>query len=206
MSWRAYIDAFMALPQPARGFAGGIAGILGLILVVIVVQIFVLGWEGWQEINTLSPRIARLKGYEVAKEEIVEARAMKSLAMEQIVFVSAVGDDRVGAQLQQTLRGFAEESGLTVIGSQLVAGEPDESVPPGFEVLRVHLNMVGYPQSLSEFLNEVYRSSPYLQVLKLNMGSATKRQSRRRSNQAPSEQDDQNLTLDVHIMALMVTA
>ncbi|NDH95417.1 MAG: hypothetical protein EBZ13_12995 [Planctomycetia bacterium] len=104
------------------------------------------------------------------------------------------------------IEGLVGRIAAGAFGSQLVAGEPDESVPPGFEVLRVHLNMVGYPQSLSEFLNEVYRSSPYLQVLKLNMGSATKRQSRRRSNQAPSEQDDQNLTLDVHIMALMVTA
>lgn len=196
---------FLTLPQPARALAAVIMSVLTVLLVGIVVRVCSIGWEGWQEITTTGPRIARLKGYELAQEQILEARAKKSLAMEQIVFVTVPGDDRVGAQLQQTLRGFAEESGLTVSGSQLVTTAPDESLPQGFDVLRVHLSMVGYPEALADFLDEVYRNSPYLQVLKLNMASSTKRQSRRRSGQASTQQDEQNLTVDVHVMALLVT-
>ena len=70
---------FLTLPQPARALAAVIMSVLTVLLVGIVVRVCSIGWEGWQEITTTGPRIARLKGYELAQEQILEARAKKSL-------------------------------------------------------------------------------------------------------------------------------
>lgn len=205
MRWNTLKLLLLDLPVPARAVVVVTCLSSSIALAAILIKVWSLSWEGWQEVTSTGPRIARLQGYELARDEIIDARRVASLAMEQLAFIVVPGDDRVGAQLQQTLRGFAETAGLTVSGSQLVQNSKDDSIPEGFEGLVVQLGMVGEPEALTVFLTEVYEYTPHLSVLKLNMVSATKRQSRRRSNEEPSKRDEQNLTIDVHVMALTVS-
>lgn len=205
MTLEALKSLLLRMPEPARAVVLVIAACLSAALVGTVLKVWFLGWDGWRDITTIGPRIARLKGYELARDDIIDARLTTSLAMEQFAFVVSPGDDRVGAQFQQTLRGFAEAAGLTVSGSQLVPDSKNESIPEAFEGLWVRLTMIGDPEALTEFLAEVYQHSPQLSVVKLSLASATKRQSQRRSGKAPSQRDEQNLEIDVHVMALTVT-
>lgn len=198
---RAY---FSHLPQPGRAVAyTAVFGAL-LALIVLLMKIWTVAWGGWLEIAATGPRIARLKGYELAGEQIEEARALAALAMEQFAFVSGPDNDQVGATLQQALRQYAEEADLTVRGSRLVTVSDDQTAPEDFDMLMVQLDMIGDPQGLTTFLSDVYQHTPFLKVLKLNMVPATRRQSRERVSEGGPARDAQILSIDIHVVALMV--
>ncbi|MAI94779.1 MAG: hypothetical protein CME45_07190 [Halieaceae bacterium] len=164
---------------------------------------FAATYQGWKEIGRSAPRIARLEGYELARDDIDIAANAVEMALQELAFSDDSDETQVGARLQQILRGFAEESGLTVGGSQLLPSQDGEMAPEGFTVLRVQLNMTGLPDALSAFLREVYQHAPVLDVTKLNAARARRGNNRRSKNASPDEL--QTLRLDVHVSALMVT-
>jgi hypothetical protein len=124
------------------------------------------------------------------------------LALAELAFSDDSDETQVGARLQQILRGFAEETGLTVGGSQLLPSREGDEGPEGFTLMRVQLNMTGLPDSLSAFLREVYQHSPVLDVTRLNVGQEKLRSNRRSREASPEEL--QTLRLDVHVSALLV--
>ena len=197
---RAYLSQ---IPQPGRGLAlsAGVISVLALVLALL--KIWTLAWAGWSEISATGPRIARLKGYELAGEQIEEAQALAVLTMEQFAFVSGPANDQVGAELQQALRQYAEDAKLTVRGSRLVTVSDDKTAPEGFDLLKVQLGIIGDPQGLITFLSDVYQHSPLLKVTKVSMAKATQRQSRDRGLGVSPGRDAQNLSIDIHVVALM---
>ena len=164
---------------------------------------FAATYQGWKEIDRSAPRIARLEGYELARDDIDIAANAVEMALQELAFSDYSDETQVGARLQQILRGFAEESGLTVGGSQLLPPRDGDMAPEGFTVLRVQLNMTGLPGALSAFLREVYQHAPVLDVTKLNAARDRRGNNRRSKNASPDEL--QTLRLDVHVSALMVT-
>tara|TARA_Y100000385_G_C13026420_1_gene608620 strand:+ start:460 stop:1074 length:615 start_codon:yes stop_codon:yes gene_type:complete len=164
---------------------------------------FAATYQSWKEVDRSAPRIARLEGYELARDDIDIAANVVEMALQELVFSDDSNETQVGAKLQQILRGFAEESGLTVGGSQLLLSRDGDMAPQGFTVMRVQLNMTGLPEALNDFLREVYQHAPLLDVTELNAARDRRGNNRRSKNASPDEL--QALRLDVHVSALLVT-
>lgn len=191
------------LPREARRVVVA-AGALGLTLVCLFCfYSWSAAYQSWREVDRTAPRIARLKGYELARDEINQAAGAVELALAELAFSDDIDETQVGARLQQILRGFAEDSGLTVGGSQLLPSRDGDEAPEGFALMRVQLNMTGLPDALSSFLREVYQHSPVLDITRLNVGQDKRRNNRRSEEASPSEL--QMLRLDVYVSALLVT-
>jgi hypothetical protein len=194
---------FFGLPREARGLVVTACSIAFALSLMFVYYSWSAAYESWKEIDRAAPRIARLKGYELARDQIDVAASAVELALQELAFSDDSDGTQVGAQLQQILRGYAEESGLTVTGSQLLSSRDGDAAPEGFTVMRVQLNMSGLPSALSTFLSEVYRHSPMLDVTKLYVGQDRRRNSR--SAKEKTSDELQMLRLDVHVSALLVT-
>jgi len=134
---------------------------------------------------------------------MVASKSQASLILKQLSFDASTDDSQTGAELQQALRGFAEEAGLTVRGSQLISGREQMDSPDGFVLLAVELRMQGLPLALSAFLRDVYTHTPLLTISELNIIKVRDRRASRRRNQSnPSE--EQNLELSVRVTSLVV--
>ena len=190
------------LPREARRLVISGATVLSALAVTFFFYSWSAAFQSWKEIDRSAPRIARLEGYELARDDIDVAANAVEMVLQELAFSDDSDETQVGARLQQVLRGFAEESGLTVGGSQLLPSQDGEMAPEGFTVLRVQLNMTGLPDALSAFLREVYQHAPVLDVTKLNAARARRGNNRRSKNASPDEL--QTLRLDVHVSALMV--
>jgi len=192
----------LGLPREAR-WVVVVAGAAGLAFVLtFCFYSWSAAYQSWREIDRSAPRIARLKGYELARDDIDTAAAAAELALAELAFSDDSDETQVGARLQQILRGFAEETGLTVGGSQLLPSREGDEAPEGFTLMRVQLNMTGLPDALSAFLREVYQHSPVLDVTRLNVGQDKQRNNRRSKEASPDEL--QTLRFDVHVSALLV--
>ena len=195
---------FFRLPTEAQRLIAAITLFFMLCIVTILTNLWSLMAIKLTEIEASEPRIARLKGYQAAQTDISRASDVASQALQDLVFSIEKDQSQVGAQLQQTLRGFAADAGLTVRGSQLVRDIDRDAISDDFVLLAVELSMSGLPTSLQLFLEEVYEYRPKLKVSKLNMVKArTRRSAKRRNKASPIEQ--QTLNFDIQIIAVMVT-
>jgi len=191
------------LPREARGLVIAGATVLSALAVAFFFYSSSAAFQSWKEIDRSAPRIARLEGYELARDDIEVATSAVEVALQELAFSDDDDATQVGARLQQILRGFAEESGLTVGGSQLLPSRESDNTPEGFALMSVQLNMTGLPEALIDFLREVYAHSPVLDVTKLNLGQDRPRNNRRKKETTPDEL--QTLRLEVHVSALLVT-
>ena len=113
----------------------------------------------------------------------VQAAARKVFEGARQLAYDGVDDaNATGARLQQTLRGFAEESGLTVVGSQLAVSaaqdiDDQENEVALFDPLAVELSLDGPPIALDAFLVAVSQHSPSLATVSIDI--QRKRRSRR---------------------------
>lgn len=205
MNWVALQRWLTELPREARGAIMGTVIISTLLLLLLLTSIWTSVSTSWSEIAKNEPRIARLKGYQVFRPAMLEAAAGAEVILEELAFSAASDESQTGAQLQQLLRGFAEDAGLTVRGSQLISVAEEEGTPKGFIQLTVELRMRGLPAALNLFLRNVYEHSPRLKVAELNAVKVRdSRSSRRREQTQPVEQQD--LDLSIQVAALMVSA
>ena len=147
----------------------------------------------------MKPRIARLLGYEMTAAELSSAVAIQRQTLSSITYDSQQQSARAGAALQQTLRGFAEDAGATVTGSQLsvnalVSNEDnDEEIDSQFEVLSVDLSLEAAPIALDAFLVAVAAHRPKLAARTMEIQQV--RQSRR--NQDKAKQGILNVRLSI---------
>ena len=192
-----------ALPPEARRLVISAATVLSALAVTFLFYFWSAAFQSWNEIDRSAPRIARLEGYELARDDIEVATSAVEVALQELAFSDDSDATQVGARLQQILRGFAEESGLTVGGSQLLPSRESDNTPEGFVLMSVQLIMTGLPEALIDFLREVYAHSPVLDVTKLNLGQDRSRNNRRKKETTPDEL--QTLRLEVHVSALLVT-
>ena len=107
-----------------------------------------------------------------------------------------------GARLQQTLRGFAEESGLIVVGSQLAIISPEDSDDQGgadglFDQLAVDLSLDGPPLALDAFLLAVSQHTPALATVSIDI-------QRKRRSRRDGKETLEFLTIRLRVVALRV--
>jgi len=193
---------WFGVPREARRVVLAAGATVLTIVVVFCFYSWSAAYQSWREIDRSAPRIARLKGYELARDDIDKATGAVKVALQELAFSDDSDETQVGARLQQILRGFAEETGLTVRGSQLIPSRDGDKAPEGFTLMKVQLNMTGLPDALTAFLREVYQHSPVLDVTRLNVGKEKQRNNRRSQEASPDEL--QALRLDVYVSALLV--
>lgn len=185
---------FVALPINARVMLIAALCTAGLLLLLWVSVVFGTIFDGYTKSSAASQKSARLLGYQAAAASLTDALAAADAHLQQLVFpVSSY--DEAGARLQQTLRGFAQNSGLTVTGSQLVeeAKDDQDEQLPGLRVLTVDLSLFGVPIALDAFLGEVEVHRPLLALESMDI-QQPRRSARNRGKEAP---DSLNVRLQV---------
>ena len=205
MSWVALKRWVTHLPREARVVVLGLGTVLGLLVLFMISNIWASATQSWSEISRSEPRIARLKGYQASRPAMRQAMSEASVILKRMSFDSGDDESQTGARLQQALRGFAENAGLTVRGSQLMSVADQSESPEGFLILTVELRMRGMPSALDEFLADVYAHNPLLKVAELNMVKVRDRRTSRRRDQ-PQSTVTQDLDINIQVSALMVSA
>ena len=195
----------LALPRKARGAVLAFLTVVASLLLLLLTSVGASLSENWSDIAKNQPRIARLKGYQAFQPSMLEASSAAEVLLDELAFAAASDESQTGAQLQQLLRGFAEDAGLTVRGSQLIPIVQQEETPEGFVQLTVELRMRGMPLALNLFLRDVYEHSPRLKVTELNAVKVRDRRTSRRRGQN-EQHEEQNLDLSIQVAALMVSA
>jgi len=187
------------LPREARAVGAAIAALTAAVMFFIWLKLLSIAALNAQDISHMKPRIARLLGYEMTAAELSSAVEVQRQMLSSITYDSQQQSARAGAALQQTLRGFAEDAGATVTGSQLSVNalvsdeDSDEETDPQFEVLAVDLSLEAAPIALDAFLVAVASHQPQLAARKMEIQQV--RQSRR--NQDRAEQGILNVRLSI---------
>lgn len=190
-------DWLLALPREARIIvvAGGTTIAVALIFLLGAIAEYTL--EGAQRIGATEPRVARLLGYESVSADLIAGAKRASIALQARAYPASI-ERRAGPLLQQDLRRFASEAGLTVTGSQLVVSEEPREDLPGFLLIAVNLTFEGPPMALDAFLTEVEAHSPSLAISSLEMQKS--RVARR--SQVSAERLANYLTMSATVLAL----
>ena len=175
------------VPTEARWILGTALAGGALLVGTFLFQAASLLFESVQLSARHEPRIARMLGYQAAEQELLGAAREFSRAVEELAFPAADDANAAGARLQQTLRGFAEDAGLRVVGSQLAVivpegvGEDEQNEYEGlFEQLAVDLSVDGPPIALDAFLVAISEHTPALATASIDI--QRKRRSRGEGN------------------------
>ncbi|MEY2908724.1 MAG: hypothetical protein RLZZ602_1247 [Pseudomonadota bacterium] len=195
-------DFLLQLPLQARV-------VLVALIALVAIPLFGVGfWVIDEAVSQLQfseqtkPRIGRLLGYIEHEKPLRLAQNQTREQLAALSYSSESDANQVGAQLQQALRGYAEESGLTVSGSQLLKSTNTEAFE-GFELMTVELNMTGEPDAVDGFLALVDAHQPVLRIDQLAL--AQQRQTRRSSRRANADElDARDVIMQVTISALRV--
>ena len=192
---------FDRLPLEARWVIGVALASVSALILAFLVEVMTMLAESLQERGRHEPRIARMLGYEATARELQASAREFSRALETLAYPEADDANTAGARLQQTLRGFAEESGLIVVGSQLAISSPEDSEDDGgdglFDQLAVDLSLDGPPLALDAFLVAVSQHAPALATVSIDI--QRKRRSRREGNETL-----EFLTIRLRVVALRV--
>lgn len=187
------------LPLEARAVGAAIAALIAAAVFFTWLKLLSVAVLSAQDISHMKPRIARLLGYEMTAAELSSAVEMQRQMLSSLTYDPQQQSARAGAALQQTLRGFAEDAGATVTGSQLSVNalvsdeDSDEETDPQFEVLAVDLSLEAAPIALDAFLVAVAAHQPKLAARTMEIQQV--RQSRR--NQDKAEQGILNVRLSI---------
>ena len=195
---------FEQLPTEARGVIGATLSFVVILVMALLIEVSTSLVDSLQQSGRHEPRIARMLGYEATAQELQAAAEEFSKALDGLAYPAADDANATGARLKQTLRGFAEESGLTVVGSQLAVStakdiDDQENEVDLFEQLAVELSLDGPPIALDAFLVAVSQHSPALATVSIDI--RRKRRSRR-----DGDETREFLTVRLRVVALRVAA
>ena len=190
---------FLLLPLNARCVIATATSVAFLLIGYWAVTIVSTMWDSYGQSSSAEKRTARLLGYEAAGQALDTALGQTGQQLGRFAFAASDGD-KAGALLQQALRGFAEESGLTVTGSQLVSQEEndDNEAMAGLRQLAVDLSLHGPPMALDAFLGELNTHQP-----KLVAGSMEIQKPRRpRMRESDANRTSSQLNIRLEVFAL----
>ena len=195
---------FEGLPTEARWVSGGAIGMVLVLLATVIFHIAALTLDNVRATARLEPRIARMLGYEASAAELEMGAKRFSTSVDGLSYPSDDDGNATGARLQQTLRGFAEDAGLIVVGSQVAIVTPEESadqeeVAARFDQLIVDLSLDGPPLALDAFLISLSQHSPALASVSMDM-------QRKRLSRRDSKEMTEFLSVRLRVVALRVAS
>jgi general secretion pathway protein M len=164
-----------------------------LVLVVyFVVNLWLLGQSYQAEIDSLEPRIARLIGARQSETQLLAAAQKVESRILNLVYPSTDNPDTVAAALQKNVRGIMSGAGLVVADSRI---EPTRR-EGAFDVIGLTVSVTGSIDALDAALLEVVSYTPLLLVSDINVMPA------RSSRRTGADQEEQLLTVKMHLLAL----
>ena len=168
------LEEWQRLPSAGRWVLGLAVSFAGLVTLWVVLSI--LGWwfSDVARLSDAEPRIARLAGLAEAEDRMREALRVYDNVIDTVAYPDTGDSGRGGALLQQDLRRLAQESGATVLGSEIMTSEELEAL----KRLKVQVNVSGSAEALNEFLARIEAATPLLFIDKIELQS---RQQRRRT-------------------------
>ncbi len=142
-------------------------------MVLLVVVATLWGWyaQNTERLTDLEPVIGRLRGF-TANVDTLETNTRQARA--QLTEYTYSGDRdtaSTGARVQQQLRGYLEQAGLNVSGSQVLEAETLN----GFEEIRVDVSAFGSVDALDQALLALQTARPLLLVESLELSPAGNR-------------------------------
>ena len=186
---------FVRLPLNARWVMGTGASVIALLLCFWAVMVIGTMWDSYGQASNAEKRTARLMGYEAAGQTLDDALQQTGQQLARFAFAASQGN-KAGALLQQALRGFAEEAGLTVTGSQLISEEDnDDDAMAGLRQVVVDLSLQGPPIALDAFLGELSIHQPKLVAGSMDIQKP--RRARRRAGDENQTSEQLNIRLEV---------
>ena len=186
----------LALPIQARWVFGGGVTLAGLVLVIIFLGNAGAIIANLSAISATKPSIARLIGHQEVESDLARLVQELDVRLANLAFGADLDNSQAGAQLQQLLRRFAEQSGL-VVSASLLGPVDEEGAPEGFVALTVDLKMSGPPLGIDMFLDEIYEESPVLEVTQLTLFQPRRPRSRRGQPLTAAEREQLNITATV---------
>lgn len=193
---------FDQLPTEARWVIGAAAASVAVAVLALLAEVTGILIDSAQDIGRHKPRIARMLGYEATAQELQAAAREFERALDGLAYPGSEDANAAGARLQQTLRGFAEDAGLIVVGSQLAVvtpegadnGDEDEEL---FDQLAVDLSLDGPPIALDAFLVAVSQHTPALATVSVDI-------QRKRWSRRDGDAKFEFLTVRLRVVALRV--
>jgi general secretion pathway protein M len=173
---------------------GSTALVVLFVFVVAITVIMHFKNRAEQSLSDMEPRIARLEGLKDAGQKIGQASAEQKKQLDQLVYDSSAGLDRVGADLQQKIRSAMSRSGLSIQGSQVFTPKPESSSSIGF--VDVRLNVAGNLDKLKTGLVALSAIRPRVYVTELSILPALR----------GKEEGDQLMTATIKISAIYLVA
>lgn len=195
---------FDQLPTEARWVIGAAGASVAIAVLALLAEVTGILIDSAQDIGRHKPRIARMLGYEATAQELQAAAREFERALDGLAYPGSEDANAAGARLQQTLRGFAEDAGLTVVGSQLAVvtpegadnGDEDED-EESFDQLAVDLSLDGPPIALDAFLVAISQHTPALATVSVDI-------QRKRWSRRDGDAKFEFLTVRLRVVALRV--
>ena len=193
---------FEQVPTEARWVLGSVLAGTTLLVAAFLLKVTAVLFENVQQSGRHEPRIARMLGYEASGQELQAAAQEFSRVLEGLAYPVADDGNAAGARLQQTLRGFAEDAGLTVAGSQVAVSVPESGGEAGesetlFERLSVDLSLHGPPIALDAFLVAISQHTPALATASIDV-------QRKRRSRGEGSDTFEFLSVRLSVVALKV--
>lgn len=180
-------DYFRAWPRHAKLVAGITTACMSVVLLYLLGSLWSWYAEGTRRLEDMEPRIARLHGL-FASEETLRDNGGEVAASLQGMTYPAGDTAAAGARVQQELRKYLEDAGLSVSGSQVLPAVQLQ----GLEEIRVTLTASGGTEAFDQALVALQEARPLLLVRKLELSPARTRRG----------DDSQSLTIKFDISAV----
>ncbi|MDD3523102.1 MAG: type II secretion system protein GspM [Candidatus Cloacimonetes bacterium] len=118
-----------------------VGSVLLLVLILLTAAIGVLlhtqhRYE--RALADIKPRYARLAGLAGSEPEINKTLTAQQAELGKLVYDAAAGVDRIGADVQQKIRGALSAANVNVTGSQVFANKPDDKATMGTVTVSVN--------------------------------------------------------------------
>lgn len=149
------------------------AALLCLLLPVglVLVHLLDLATQADETLEAVCPRHARLAGLRDAATPVTEAAAAAEARLQRYAYPASSNADRLGTDLQQRLRAAAEAAGVAVVGSQIVAGKPQD----GLDEIPVSMTLEAELGPLQQMLQALAEQAPAVYADSINIQAQRRR-------------------------------
>lgn len=172
-----------------------ICGVTLLVPLLVYLNLLFSAWDlraGYvDEIERISPRIARLEGVKQVEEQLRESSGRVQQQMERLVYPASSERASVAASMQTDVRQLLTDAGLNVSNSQVLPVREEEK----FDYIAVKLTVAGDMQSLDLALEELANFAPLILVEGLDIWPT-------RQRRGAEQAEKQEATISIRLLSL----